>query len=75
MGIKSELKPVYSLGFGSNEVNLLKLTSAYGTFATQGLHTEPHGIRRILNRQGKVIWSANYKSKQALDKDSAAIMS
>ncbi|MEH1905526.1 MAG: penicillin-binding protein 1A [Nostoc sp.] len=74
MGIKSELKPTYSLALGSNEVNLLELTSAYGSFATQGLHTEPHGISRIINRQGKVIWSANFKSKRALDADSAAIM-
>lgn len=74
MGIKSELKPTYSLALGSNEVNLLELTSAYGSFATQGLHTEPHGITRILNREGKVIWSANFTSKRALDADSAAIM-
>ncbi len=74
MGIKSELKPTYSLALGSNEVNLLELTSAYGSFATQGLHIDPHGITRILNRQGKVIWSANFKSKRALDADSAAIM-
>jgi len=74
MGIKSELKPTYSLALGSNEVNLLELTSAYGSFATQGLHTEVHGIRRILNRQGKVIWSSDFKSKRALDADSAAIM-
>ncbi|WP_334833632.1 transglycosylase domain-containing protein [Nostoc sp.] len=74
MGIKSELKPTYSLALGSNEVNLLELTSAYGSFATLGLHTEPHGISRIINRQGKVIWSANFKSQRALDADSAAIM-
>lgn len=74
MGIKSQLKPTYSLALGSNEVNLLELTSAYGSFATQGLHTEAHGIRRVINRQGKVIWSANFSSKRALDADSAAIM-
>lgn len=74
MGIKSELKPHYSLALGSNEVNLLELTSAYGSFATQGLHTETHGIRRILNRKGEVIWSAKFNSKRALDADSAAIM-
>ncbi|MEA5554264.1 penicillin-binding protein 1A [Anabaena cylindrica UHCC 0172] len=74
MGIKSELKPTYSLALGSNEVNLLELTSAYGSFATQGLHTDVHGIRRILNRQGEVIWSADFQPKQSLDTDSAAIM-
>ncbi|MBE9005160.1 penicillin-binding protein 1A [Fortiea sp. LEGE XX443] len=74
MGIKSTLNPNYSLALGSNEVNLLELTSAYGSFATQGLHVEPHGIRRILNRQGQVIWSADFKSQRSLDADSAAIM-
>ncbi|MBH8553606.1 penicillin-binding protein 1A [Nostocaceae cyanobacterium CENA357] len=74
MGIKSELKPTYSLALGSNEVNLLELTSAYGSFATQGLHTESHGIRRILNRQGQVIWSKNFQAKRVLDAGSAAIM-
>ncbi len=74
MGIKSPLKPTYSLALGSNEVNLLELTSAYGTFANEGLHTEVHGISRILNRQGKEIWKASYQPVQALDPDSAAIM-
>lgn len=74
MGIKSKLQPHYSLALGSNEVNLLELTSAYGTFATQGLHVEPHGIRRILNRQGEVLWSAKFASQRVLDPTSAAIM-
>jgi penicillin-binding protein 1A len=74
MGIKSELKPTYSLALGSNEVNLLELTSAYGSFATTGLHTEAHGIRRILNRRGEVVWTSDTLTpKRALDADSAAI--
>jgi penicillin-binding protein 1A len=73
MGIKSELKPMYSLALGSNEVNLLELTSAYGSFATQGLHVEAHGITRILNRQGQVIWRDDFQPKRALDTESAAI--
>ncbi|BAZ89155.1 1A family penicillin-binding protein [Raphidiopsis curvata NIES-932] len=74
MGIKSRLEHNYSLALGSNEVNLLELTSAYGSFATQGLHTEAHAIRRILNRQGDVIWSANFQPKRALDADSSGIV-
>jgi len=74
MGIKSDLKPMYSLALGSAEVNLLELTSAYGSFATQGLHVEPHGITRIIDRGGKVIWSADFKPKRAIDAESAAIM-
>jgi penicillin-binding protein 1A len=74
MGIQSELKPMYSLALGSSEVNLLELTGAYGTFATQGMHVQPHGITRILDRKGKVIWSAKFKQERALDADSSSIM-
>lgn len=77
MGIKSKLNPMYSLALGSNEVNLLELTSAYGTFANKGLHLEAHGIRRILNRHGKEIWNIEsdnkFNAKRALDSDTAAI--
>jgi penicillin-binding protein 1A len=73
MGIKSELRPMYSLALGSSEVNLLELTSAYGTFATEGVHNEVHGITRILNRRGEEIWKANFTPVRALDSDSANI--
>lgn len=73
MGIKSPLQSTYSLALGSSEVNLLELTSAYGTLATQGVHTEVHGIRRVLDRRGQVLWKAAYKPKRVLDKGSAAI--
>jgi penicillin-binding protein 1A len=54
-------------------VNLLELTSAYGTLATQGIHTEFHGIRRILNRSGDILYAAEYKPNRVLDRGSAAI--
>jgi penicillin-binding protein 1A len=73
MGIESEMKPVISMALGSNEVNLLELTSAYGTFANKGMHIKPHGITRVLSRNGDVVWSADFKGKRALDADSSAI--
>lgn len=74
MGIESKLQPTYSLALGASEVTLLELTSAYGTLATQGLHTQPYGIRRVLDRRGKVIYEAKFKPERALDKDTSAIM-
>lgn len=74
MGIKSELKPYYALALGAIEVNLLELTSAYGTLAAQGKHVEVHGIRRVINGRGDVLYEAKFQPKQVLDKDSAAIM-
>ncbi|NJO11779.1 MAG: PBP1A family penicillin-binding protein, partial [Leptolyngbyaceae cyanobacterium SL_1_1] len=74
LGIKSELQPTYSLALGASEVNLLELTSAYGTLAAQGKHAEPHGIRRVLNRQGEVIYEMKPQPEQAVDPNTAAIV-
>ncbi|WP_432813030.1 transglycosylase domain-containing protein [Pantanalinema sp. GBBB05] len=75
MGIKSKLLPTYSLALGASEVNLLELTNAYATLANQGKYIPAHGIRRVLNRQGKVIYDASFKPKQVVDKTTAAIIS
>ena len=74
MGIKSTLMPTYSLALGASEVNLLELTSAYGTLANRGKHAEVHGIRRILNRKGDLIYSADSGAKPAVDPATVAIM-
>ena len=74
MGIDSSLLPAYSLALGSSEVNLLELTSAYGSFAAEGKHYTPHGITRITNGQGDVLYEFKEKPKQALDADTASIM-
>jgi len=74
MGIKSQLLPAYSLALGTLEVNLLELTSAYGTLAARGNHVEPHGIVKISDRFGKVIYQSGFKSERAVDQDSADIM-
>jgi penicillin-binding protein 1A len=74
MGIKTELKPYYALALGAIEVNLLELTNGYATLAAQGKHVPAHGIRRVIDGRGQVLYEANLKPKQALDKDSAAIM-
>lgn len=73
LGIKSKLVPAYSLALGTSEVNLLEMTSAYGTLANQGKHLEIHGIRRVVNRKGEVIYNASFKPKSAVDPASVAI--
>lgn len=74
MGVKSKLQPTYSLALGAWEVNLMEMTSVYATLAAEGVHVETHGIRRILNRKGEVLYDADFKSKRVLDKGTAAIM-
>lgn len=55
LGIKSDLQNVYSLALGTSEVNLLELTSAYGTMAAGGIRAEPLFVKQIVDRDGKVL--------------------
>ena len=48
-GIKSELRPEYSLALGSSEVTLLEMTHAYSVFANEGLLRPTHLITDIKN--------------------------
>ena len=73
-GIESPLKSEYSLALGAFEVNLLELTSSYGTFAAKGEHTPAHTITRILDNKGKEIYKAKFEAKRAIDADSSSIM-
>jgi penicillin-binding protein 1A len=75
MGIQSKLLPVYSLALGASEVTPLEITSAYGTFANRGIYHKAHGITRILDRTGKVIYQVDNKAGvQALDPESNSIV-
>ncbi len=74
MGLKTKLEPVYSMALGSYEVNLLDLASSYGTLAADGMHTNAHGIRKVVNAKGEVLYNADFKPKRVVDEGSAAIM-
>jgi penicillin-binding protein 1A len=55
LGIKSPLQPVYSLALGTGEVNLLEITSAYGTLAAGGVRAEPIFVKSVYDRDGKLL--------------------
>jgi penicillin-binding protein 1A len=67
MGIRTPLLAVPSAVLGANPVNALGMASAYGTFATYGLHHPPVAIKKILDRDGKVIYQDKTKPVQAID--------
>jgi penicillin-binding protein 1A len=73
MGIESELKPYYSLALGGLEVNLLELTNAYSTFASMGMHEKVHGIQRILDRKGNVLYENKLDPQRVLQPNNVAI--
>ena len=54
LGIDMSKTPAYPFALGTAEVSLLEVTSAYTTFANQGVHIDPIAITRIEDR-GKYI--------------------
>ena len=54
LGVRRRLPCVLSLALGAAEMTLLDITTLYGVFANQGIHTEPVFISRIVDRYGTV---------------------
>ena len=52
LGVRRDLPCVLSLALGAAEMTLLDVTTLYGVFANQGIHTEPVFITRIVDRFG-----------------------
>jgi penicillin-binding protein 1A len=59
MGISSALTPVPSIALGTQEVNLLELTSAYAPFGNGGMGVIPNVITRIADVDGNVLYEAS----------------
>jgi len=74
MGIESKLEPYYSLALGGLEVNLLEITGAYTTFANQGLHNRVHGITRVTNQKGEILYQSKPAPTKVFEPDTTAIM-
>lgn len=75
MGIRSDLARYYPLALGASDVNLLEITSAYGTLANQGLHWTPHPLAKIIDHRGRVAYQdQQIEPVRALDADSAALV-
>lgn len=55
-GILSQMQPYPSIALGSQEVNLLELTRAYGVFQSGGLATDPYLIQRVTDSRGTIYF-------------------
>ncbi len=48
-GIKAKLQESTNLVLGGYEVTMLEMVGAYGAIANEGIYTQPHAIRRVLD--------------------------
>ncbi|MEO8476399.1 MAG: transglycosylase domain-containing protein [Actinomycetota bacterium] len=70
---RTPLLPYLSAVLGTNEVNTLEMSSAYGTLATGGQHVNPVPVIRVADSKGTVLWEANPKPKQVVDPQVASV--
>ena len=64
---KRPLLPYLSAVLGTNEVNTLEMSSAYGTLATGGQHVNPVPVISITDPKGGLLWQASPKPQQVID--------
>ncbi|MBK8803906.1 MAG: transglycosylase domain-containing protein [Fibrobacteres bacterium] len=74
LGIKSPLKPVPSIGLGSNPMSLLELAGAYQAFVNGGSTAEPWAISRIETHDGKVLAQFHPSPRKVLAEDVSWLM-
>ncbi|HWF40143.1 MAG TPA: PBP1A family penicillin-binding protein [Candidatus Acidoferrales bacterium] len=54
-GIKSPLPPYLPLALGAADLTLMEHTSAFTVFPDDGIHIEPHYIRKVTSYDGSVL--------------------
>jgi len=71
MGIQSELRPEYALALGVSEVSLMEMVSAFGVLANRGVRCEPFAIRRVTDRDGKILEEHFPEGQQVIREETA----
>jgi penicillin-binding protein 1A len=73
-GITSQISYDYTTALGSSAVTPLELTSAYATFASQGVRAEPIVIKSIIDGNGTVLESYQPQPTEAIDPTTAFLV-
>jgi penicillin-binding protein 1A len=74
MGIESPLDDAPSLALGSSDVTLLEMTDAYCTVANNGKHHAPVLVTRIVDKDGKEVYTDQSVAEQVIPYKSAFLM-
>jgi penicillin-binding protein 1A len=73
-GITSPINEDYTSALGSSVVTPLELTSAYATFAAQGIRSEPILIKSVVDGRGAVLESYEPQPQESIDKVTAFLV-
>jgi len=73
-GLTSPLPPYLPLALGAADLTLLEHTSAFTVFPDDGIHIEPHYIRRVTSYDGALLEETRPKVDDAIPRDVARTM-
>jgi penicillin-binding protein 1A len=73
-GITSPLPPYLPLALGAADLTLIEHTSAFTIFADDGIHIEPHYIRRVTSYDGAVLEEAHPSVTDVIQPETARTM-
>lgn len=73
-GITSPLPPYLPLALGAADLTLLEHTSAFTVFPDDGIHIEPHDIRRVLSYDGAILEEPRAKVTDVIEPQVAQTM-
>jgi membrane carboxypeptidase/penicillin-binding protein len=73
MGV-GDVPSVPSLALGSGEVTLESMTAAYAAFANRGMVPKPILVRRVEDRDGRVLYEESPSASRAISETTAFLM-
>ncbi|MEX2486636.1 MAG: transglycosylase domain-containing protein [Nitriliruptoraceae bacterium] len=62
------------LTLGQNDFTAVEMASAFGTYAADGKHALPQLVSRIESRDGDVLWEADARPEQTVDRNVARVV-
>jgi penicillin-binding protein 1B len=63
----ADIRATPSMALGTYQVTPLDMAGAYTTFANNGVFVQPELVSKIVNKEGKEIWTAQPVTKKLLD--------
>lgn len=66
-GVKSPLKPVYSVALGTSDVSVMDMAAGFSTLASLGIYHDPFLFWRVEDARGRVLFEYIVKDRRVLD--------
>ncbi|WP_353892645.1 transglycosylase domain-containing protein [Proteinivorax hydrogeniformans] len=74
LGLDYSTSPEAVLALGTRETTAIQLTQAYGAFANEGMLNETFAIKKIEDRNGRVVYEHNRQSKEVMSEQTAYLV-